>query len=188
MSSFNHIASLGRQPELGLVELESLFGAAAVKPFGHQAALVEPELDVSRLGGSVKVGTVFERSKIGLPTWLYAVHLLTSSKKGFSAHQLHRTLKVTYKTAWFMAHRIREAMSHNEVLPPMGGGRRPVQADETYYGNTSKRAKSYKKGHSHKASIVALIDENTKTVTGSVLGLIKRRASYQADYGCVLEP
>jgi transposase-like protein len=58
---------------------------------------------------TVTVGTVFERSKISLSKWWLAVHLLNSSKKGFSAHQLHRTLKVTYKTAWFMMHRIREA-------------------------------------------------------------------------------
>jgi transposase-like protein len=56
---------------------------------------------------TVTVGTVFERSKIPLHMWLYATHLLTASKKGMSAHQLHRTLKVTYKTAWFMALRIR---------------------------------------------------------------------------------
>lgn len=60
---------------------------------------------------SVTVGTVFERSKIPLHKWLSATHLLTSSKKGISAHQLHRMLGVTYKTAWFMVHRIREAMT-----------------------------------------------------------------------------
>lgn len=82
---------------------------------------------------SVTVGTVFERSHIPLSKWLYAVHLMTSSKKGISAHQLHRTLKVTYKSAWFMAHRIREAMSDN-VRGPMGGGGSVVEVDETYYG------------------------------------------------------
>lgn len=59
---------------------------------------------------SVTVGTVFERSKISLSKWLMAAYLLCSSKKGMSSHQLHRTLGVTYKTAWFMTHRIREAM------------------------------------------------------------------------------
>src|SRR5437879_9888331 len=59
---------------------------------------------------SVTVGTVFERSHIALHHWVYATHLYTASKKGFSAHQLHRTLTVTYKTAWFMAHRIRLAI------------------------------------------------------------------------------
>ena len=64
---------------------------------------------------TVTVGTVFERSKIPLSKWWMAVYLLNSSKKGFSAHQLHRTLKVTYKTAWFMMHRIREAMRTGEI-------------------------------------------------------------------------
>src|SRR5262245_54893313 len=63
-----------------------------------------------RMKFSVTVGTVFERSHIPLPKWLFAVDLMAASKKGISAHQLHRTLGVTYKTAWFMAHRIREAM------------------------------------------------------------------------------
>jgi len=82
---------------------------------------------------SVTVGTVFERSKIPLHKWLLAAYLLCSSKKGMSSHQLHRTLGVTYKTAWFMAHRIREAM--REINPPkLGGGGAVVEADETYIG------------------------------------------------------
>ncbi len=82
---------------------------------------------------TVTVGTVFERSKVPLHKWLLANHLLCSSKKGMSAHQLHRTLGVTYKTAWFMAHRIREAMrDHNP--PPMGGKAKIVESDETFYG------------------------------------------------------
>jgi len=82
---------------------------------------------------SVTVGTVFERSKIKLNVWVHAVDLYTASKKGFSAHQLHRTLGVTYKTAWFMAHRIREAM--RDLNPePMGGSGKIVESDETYIG------------------------------------------------------
>jgi transposase-like protein len=82
---------------------------------------------------TVTVGTVFERSKIPLSKWWLAVHLLNSSKKGFSAHQLHRTLKVTYKTAWFMMHRIREAMRQGG-LAPMGGANKVVEIDETVIG------------------------------------------------------
>jgi transposase-like protein len=82
---------------------------------------------------SVTVGTVFERSKIKLHQWVYASHLLTSSKKGISSHQLSRMLGVTYKTAWFMAHRIREAMRPAE-LTPMGGSGKTVEVDETYLG------------------------------------------------------
>jgi transposase-like protein len=82
---------------------------------------------------TVTVGTVFERSKVPLSKWWLAVHLLGSSKKGMSAHQLHRMLGVTYKTAWFMAHRIREAMK--DMNPgPMGGPGEIVEADETYFG------------------------------------------------------
>jgi transposase-like protein len=71
---------------------------------------------------TVTVGTVFERSKIPLNKWLLATFLITSSKKGMSAHQLHRMLGVTYKTAWFMAHRIREAMKEDvSTSGPLGG-------------------------------------------------------------------
>jgi transposase-like protein len=110
---------------------------------------------------TVRVGTLYERSHVPLHKWLLATHLFCSSKKGMSAHQLHRMLGVTYKTAWFMAHRIREGMT--ETSPgPMGGEGQIVQADETYYGNTSKRAKGYKKGHRNKEQIVALVEPGKK--------------------------
>ncbi|MDE2005240.1 MAG: IS1595 family transposase [Rhodospirillales bacterium] len=79
------------------------------------------------------VGTVFERSHVPLHKWLLANHLMNASKKGVSAHQLHRTLRVTYKTAWFMAHRIREAM-RDPNPPPLGGEGKIVEADEAYHG------------------------------------------------------
>lgn len=82
---------------------------------------------------TVTVGTVFERSKVPLNKWLLATYLMSSSKMGYSAHQLHRTLGVTYKTAWFMAHRIREAMNPTSKTP-MGGAGKTVEADETYVG------------------------------------------------------
>ncbi len=86
---------------------------------------------------SVTVGTVFERSKIPLSKWLFAAYLLCSSKKGMSAHQLHRTLGVTYKTAWFLAHRIREAMKDGFATKLGGEGTSGiVEADETYFGKT----------------------------------------------------
>ncbi len=81
---------------------------------------------------SVTVGTVFERSKIALNVWLQAVYLLCSSKKGMSSKQLERTLGVTYKTAWFMTHRIREAMKSPGGI--MGGSGSVIEADETYVG------------------------------------------------------
>src|SRR5215212_4413322 len=85
---------------------------------------------------TVTVGTVFEDSKVPLNKWWMAVYLLSSSKKGISSHQLHRSLGVSYKTAWFMSHRIREAMRDGS-LAPMGGGdgmNGIVEADETFIG------------------------------------------------------
>ncbi|QEX16121.1 DDE transposase [Hypericibacter terrae] len=87
---------------------------------------------------SVTVGTVFERSHIPLHKWLLATHLLCASKKGMSAHQLHRMLGITYKTAWFMAHRIREAMREGHFSGPLGGTGKTVEADETYVGGKEK--------------------------------------------------
>ena len=95
---------------------------------------------------SVTTGTVMERSHIPLHKWMIGFYLLTSSKKGFSAHQLHRTIGVTYKSAWFMAHRIREAMRDGGLLPPMGGEGEIVEADETYYGPVEERRPSKQRG------------------------------------------
>lgn len=104
---------------------------------------------------SVTVGTVFERSKIGLDKWLFAVHLICSSKKGYSAHQLHRNLGVTYKTAWFMAHRIREAMKSSSG-GLLGSGGKIVEADETYWG--TEKGKEVRAGGHHKMKILSLVE------------------------------
>ncbi len=90
---------------------------------------------------SVTVGTVMEDSKIPLNKWVLAFHLMAASKKGISAHQLHRMLGVTYKTAWFLAHRVREAMTEyepNKSGGPLGGTGKPVEADETFVGGKAK--------------------------------------------------
>lgn len=109
---------------------------------------------------TVTVGTVFERSKIGLHIWLRAVYLLCSSNKGVSSHQLHRTLGVIYKTAWFMTHRIREAMKSNPS-GPLGGAGKIVKANETDFGTEeAKTRKGTKGGDTLKAinKIVALAE------------------------------
>ena len=114
---------------------------------------------------TVTVGTVFERSKIPLNTWLYATHLLCSSKKGMSSHQLHRMLGVTYKTAWFMTHRIREAM-RDVNAGPIGGEGKIVEADETYFGRREnpkpsaarKGRPNLKKKPWDKRAVVALVE------------------------------
>ena len=86
---------------------------------------------------TVTVGTLFERSKVPLHKWLLAVHLMSASKKGMSSHQMHRMLGVTYKTAWFMSHRIREAM--REFNPgPIGGDNKVIEADESFVGGKAR--------------------------------------------------
>jgi hypothetical protein len=87
---------------------------------------------------TLTVGTIFERSHIKLHIWFQAAHLMASSKKGISAHQLHRTLKVTYKTAWFMEHRLREAMRELNPTEPLGGDGKTVEIDETYVGGKER--------------------------------------------------
>jgi transposase-like protein len=109
---------------------------------------------------TVKVGTVFEASHVPMRFWLQAMFMLTSGKKGVSSNQLHRTLGVTLKTAWFMSHRIREAMKVVGVLP-MGGDGKVVEIDETYHGDkeiVTKRTRRGKAAHSSKRSIVALVE------------------------------
>lgn len=109
---------------------------------------------------TVTVGTVFERSKIALHKWLLASFLICSSKKGMSAHQLHRTIGVTYKTAWFMSHRLREAMDEADTSP-LGGNGGPVEVDETYWGNTGKQRKGAR-GYAHKMKVVSLVERGGK--------------------------
>src|SRR3979409_2395461 len=83
---------------------------------------------------SVTTKSVMESSHIKLNVWLQAFYLMSSSKKGMSSHQLHRALGITYKTAWFLSHRIREAMRSGGLLPPMGCSGKVVDVDETYIG------------------------------------------------------
>lgn len=109
---------------------------------------------------TVKVGTVFESSHIPVYKWLQAAYLMASSKKGISSHQIHRTLEVTYKTAWFMTHRIREAMRVLKI-EPMGGEGKTVEADETYIGNKGKQ-KPGARGWSHKEKVFSLVERKGK--------------------------
>jgi transposase-like protein len=105
---------------------------------------------------SVTTKSVMESSHIKLNVWLQAFFLMASSKKGVSAHQLHRTLGCTYKTAWFLAHRIREAMRSGGLLPPMGGNGGIVEVDETYIGRTSFAPKGRKKPGSGFKNVIRL--------------------------------
>jgi transposase-like protein len=117
---------------------------------------------------SVTVGTCYERSKLPLNTWLYATHLLCSSKKGISSHQLARMLGVTYKTAWFMSHRIREAMAPVAGSePPLGGDGFVVEADETEIA-PSRKSRPRKRGKNLK--FVSLVERDGTVRSRRVMG------------------
>lgn len=118
---------------------------------------------------TVKVGTIFESSHIKLHIWLQAIFLISSSKKGISSNQLHRTLGITLKSAWFLSHRIREAMRDGDLLP-LGGDGKTVEVDETYHGKKAgdypthnSFGQPYPKGkggakRAHKRAIVSLVE------------------------------
>jgi len=107
---------------------------------------------------TVKVGTVFESSHIALNTWLQALYLICASKKGFSSNQLHRTLGVTLKTAWFMSHRIREAM-RGGALAPFGNNGGSVEADETFLWDIPDVP--VRRGYNHKNKVLSLVDRES---------------------------
>jgi transposase-like protein len=107
---------------------------------------------------TVTTKTVMERSKIALHKWLQAFHLMCASKKGLSAHQLHRTLNVTYEAAWFMAHRIREAMRAGG-LAPLGGSGRIVEVDETLSGKVEGAPKRMRREHKGLRNVVLTLVE-----------------------------
>jgi transposase-like protein len=113
-------------PHCGSVENITRLEGKSHRPGLHQCNACRGHFTITN-------GTVMERSHIPLHKWVLGFHLMAASKKGMSAHQLHRMLDVTYKTAWFMAHRIREAMREPNAAP-LGGEGKTVEADETYYG------------------------------------------------------
>jgi len=116
---------------------------------------------------TVTVGTIFERSHIKLHKWFQAAHLMASSKKGISAHQLHRTLKITYKTAWFMEHRLREAMRELHPDAPLGGEGKTIEMDETFIGGLEKNKHRSKRQHvgtggAGKEAVYSLVERSGK--------------------------
>lgn len=138
----------------------------------HRAGLYQ--CNACREPFTVTVGTVMERSHVPLNKWVLGFHLMAASKKGVSAHQLMRTLGLgSYRTAWFMAHRIREAMK--ETTPePMGGSGKIIEADETYYGKLetprpTKRSTPYTKkgkgGSGQKRAVLGLVERGGKVRT-----------------------
>ncbi len=120
---------------------------------------------------TVKIGTVFEHMRLPLHKALQAVYLVTSSKKGISAHQLHRTLEITYKSAWFLLHRIREAMRDGSDLTPMGGNGGVVEVDETFIGR--KKGMEKKRAFHHKMKVLALVDRDSGKARTMVIDDVK---------------
>ena len=147
---------------------------------------------------TVRVGTVFESAHIPLPKMLQAVYLLSASKKGCSAHQLHRTLEITYKSAWFLAHRIREAMAPLKHGGPLGGLGKIVEADTTYIGgkesNKHRSKRDPKKiGGMGKQIVHALVERggsvrsqhipnvNGKTLRPILMSQVSRKSTLMTD-------
>jgi len=108
---------------------------------------------------TIRIGTIFESSKVGLHVWLQAMYLIAGSKKGISSNQLARTLGLTVKTAWFLSHRIREAMREGG-LAPLGQGGGAVEVDETYIGRKAGSG-APKGGWGHKMTVLGLVDRNS---------------------------
>lgn len=136
---------------------------------------------------TVKIGTVFEASHVKMHLWLQAIFLMASSKKGISANQLHRTLGVTLKTAWFMSHRIREAMRDGK-LGQLGGEGQIVEADETYFGKASEQPEvrsdgktpfKFKKrlGPAGKRAVLGLIERGGQVRTFHVASATKENVA-----------
>lgn len=137
-------------PHCGGIERNSLLNGSSHRPGLYFCGDCRSQF-------SVTVGTVFERSKIPLHKWVMATHLMCSSKKGISSKQIERTLGVTYKTAWFMTHRIREAMKPTSS-GMFGAGGKVVEADETFIGRKPGRKK--RQGFQHKEVVFSLLERN----------------------------
>ena len=155
----------------------------------HRPGVYQCNESACREQFTVTVGTVFESSKIPLSKWLAALFLMTASKKGISAHQVHRMLDISYKSTWFLMHRLREAM-RTGGLEPLGGEGKIVEVDEAYYGKAdTQHVSKHRLGHPliHKGKfknnrpIVALIERggNVRTFhvavadSGTVAGIVR---------------
>ena len=151
-------------PHCGTVENSTLLQGKSTRPGLYKCK-------DCRKPFTATMGTVYERSHIPLHKWLLATHLMVSSKKGMSAHQLFRMLGFgSYRTAWFMAHRIREAMREGELAPPMGGDGGDVEADETFIGTDKHRGNMGESRRSaHMNKVLSLVDRETGRVRSTVV-------------------
>jgi transposase-like protein len=151
----NHLEAL-RWPDGPYCPHCGSLNATRLEGKAHRAGLVQ--CNDCREQYTVTVGTVFERSKVPLHKWLLCNHLICASKKGMSAKQIERMLGVTYKTAWFMCHRIREAMDGANGDGPLGGPDMVVEADETYVGGKAKNRAF--RSPAPKKPVVALVERD----------------------------
>lgn len=135
-------------PHCGSTDRMKKMGGTATRPGLYKCY-------ACRKQSRVTVGTVFESSHVQLHVWLQAMFLMCSSKKGISSNQLARTLGVTVKTAWFMSHRLREAMTVGN-LPPMGGEGATVEIDETFIGQKHAKPEGAR-GYAHKNAVLTLV-------------------------------
>jgi transposase-like protein len=147
-------------PHCGVVDQATLVKGKSHRPGMYQC-------NACREPFTVTVGTVMEKSHIPLNKWVLGFHLMAASKKGVSAHQLHRTLGITYKSAWFMAHRIREAMT-DDGDEPLGGKGKIVEADETFIGPArdvfvTGRGWQKERGTSSKRKVMTLVERGGRS-------------------------
>lgn len=171
-----HCPHCGNVDQAKLKKLEGM----AHRPGLYQCAACREQFTVT-------VNTVFERSKIPLSKWLAALFLMTASKKGVSAHQMHRMLGISYKSTWFMMHRLREAMRVGGLLPPMGEGGKPVEVDETFFGRLDGMKKG-KAAWAHKNVVLTLVERGGSarsfhidgTRAGDIMPVIRANLSHEA--------
>ena len=142
---------------------------------------------------TVKVGTIFEDSHIPMRLWLQGIALMCASKKGISSNQLHRMLGITLKSAWFMSHRLREAMRSGSLKPPMGGKGGIVEVDETIYGRAATHPKGrgpfkpYFSNSAHKRVILSLVERGGEvrsyhvegSTVGEVIPIVQENVSHE---------
>lgn len=154
-------------PHCGGLEPYTLTAKATSKKPGRKGLY---KCKACRKQFTVTVGTVFEDSRIPISKWLLAIHLIASSKKGMSAHQIHRNLGISYKAAWFMMHRLRYAMKQGPLSGLMKGD---VEIDETYVGGKRRGVKSGHPGaESNKTPVVALVERGTGRVRAGTMARV----------------
>ncbi len=183
--------SILSRPEFHNEEAAYAYVEARIWPHGATCPKCGERERVSKMGGkstrigaykcyacrkpfTVKIGTIFEASHVQMHIWLQAIYLMCASKKGISSNQLHRTLGVTLKTAWFMSHRIREAMRDGD-LAPFGSDGGVVEVDETFIG-VERARRGNERGTDFKMKVLSLVDRNTGRARSFVVDKVNAAA------------